>query len=103
MGDATRFLLYQLNSSIFISFLEKLTGIPGIIPDPHFQGGGLHQIEREGFLKIHVDFNKHKEMKVDLARTRLRDDLDNCYPLDSIGQPDFDGFISLQILFPITG
>ena len=65
MGDATRFLLYQLNSSIFISFLEKLTGIPGIIPDPHFQGGGLHQIEREGFLKIHVDFNKHKEMKVD--------------------------------------
>lgn len=65
MGEFTRFLLYQLNSSIFINFLEKLTGIEGIIPDPHFQGGGLHQIERGGFLKLHVDFNKHKMMKLD--------------------------------------
>ncbi|HAC66261.1 MAG TPA: proline hydroxylase [Cyanothece sp. UBA12306] len=65
MGEFTRFLLYQLNSSIFIDFLEQLTGIQGIIPDPHFQGGGLHQIERGGFLKIHVDFNKHKKMNVD--------------------------------------
>lgn len=65
MGDETRFLLYQLNSSIFISFLEKLTGISGIIPDPHFQGGGLHQIERGGLLKIHADFNKHRKMNID--------------------------------------
>ena len=65
MGDKTRLLLYQLNSSIFVNFLEKLTGIDGIIPDPHFIGGGLHQIEKGGFLKIHVDFNKHKQMKVD--------------------------------------
>ncbi len=65
MGDATRFLLYQFNSSIFINFLEKLTGIDGIIPDPHFEGGGLHQIERGGFLKMHVDFNYHRRMKLD--------------------------------------
>jgi Rps23 Pro-64 3,4-dihydroxylase Tpa1-like proline 4-hydroxylase len=65
MGDATRFLLYQFNSSIFINFLEKLTGISGIIPDPHFEGGGLHQIEPGGFLKMHVDFNRHKRLKLD--------------------------------------
>ncbi len=65
MGEMTRFLLYQLNSSVFMEFLEKLTGIPGIIPDPYFLGGGIHQIERGGFLKIHVDFNKHTRMKVD--------------------------------------
>lgn len=65
MGDATRFLLYQLNSSTFISFLEKLTGINGIIPDPHFVGGGLHQIERGGYLKMHVDFNRHTRLKLD--------------------------------------
>ena len=65
MGEKTRLLLYQLNSSIFVNFLEKLTGIKGIIPDPHFVGGGLHQIEKGGFLKIHVDFNKHKQMQVD--------------------------------------
>lgn len=65
MGDATRLLLYQLNSATFISFLETLTGIEGLIPDPHFEGGGLHQIEPGGFLKMHVDFNKHAKLKLD--------------------------------------
>lgn len=65
MGENTRSLLYQLNSSTFIGFLEKLTGIEGIIPDPHFEGGGLHQIERGGFLKIHADFNRHERMRLD--------------------------------------
>src|SRR5437764_6056641 len=36
LGAATRNLLYQLNSSVFIEFLETLTGIEGLIPDPHF-------------------------------------------------------------------
>lgn len=65
MGEATRFLLYQLNSSIVIDFLGKLTGISELIPDPHFLGGGLHQIERGGFLKLHVDFNKHNKLLLD--------------------------------------
>lgn len=65
MGDNTRALLYQLNSSTFINFLETLTGIDGIIPDPHFEGGGLHQIERGGYLKVHADFNRHVKMRLD--------------------------------------
>jgi Rps23 Pro-64 3,4-dihydroxylase Tpa1-like proline 4-hydroxylase len=65
MGEATRLLLYQLNSSTFINFLENLTGIEGIIPDPHFVGGGLHQIQRGGYLKIHADFNQHRKLKLD--------------------------------------
>jgi Rps23 Pro-64 3,4-dihydroxylase Tpa1-like proline 4-hydroxylase len=59
MGEATRQLLAELNSATFIDFLERLTGIPGLVPDPHFVGGGLHQIERGGHLKIHADFNRH--------------------------------------------
>lgn len=65
MGEATRLLLYQLNSETFVNFLEQLTGIDGIIPDPHFQGGGLHQIERGGYLKLHADFNRHKKLRLD--------------------------------------
>ncbi|MEL6493890.1 MAG: 2OG-Fe(II) oxygenase [Cyanobacteria bacterium J06623_7] len=65
MGEYTKSLLYQLNSSTFISFLEQLTGIDGIIPDPHFVGGGLHQIEPGGYLKVHVDFNRHQRMRLD--------------------------------------
>ena len=44
MGHKTRLLLYQLNASVFINFLEILTGIDGLIPDPYFGGGSLHQI-----------------------------------------------------------
>jgi hypothetical protein len=65
LGDATRALLYQLNSSVFIDFLERLTGIRGLIPDPHLWGGGVHQIIRGGFLKVHADFNHHPRLKLD--------------------------------------
>jgi hypothetical protein len=61
MGEATRHLLAELNSAPFIDFLERLTGISGLVPDPHFAGGGLHQIERGGHLKIHADFNRHPQ------------------------------------------
>jgi hypothetical protein len=59
MGPATRQVLAQLNSAAFIDFLERLTGIEGLVPDPHFVGGGLHQIEPGGHLKVHADFNRH--------------------------------------------
>jgi len=59
MGDATRHVLAELNSAAFLDFLERLTGIDGLVPDPHFLGGGLHQIERGGHLKVHADFNRH--------------------------------------------
>jgi Rps23 Pro-64 3,4-dihydroxylase Tpa1-like proline 4-hydroxylase len=61
----TRHFLYELNSSTFLRFLEKLTGVDGLIPDPHFQGGGLHQIVPGGKLGIHTDFNKHPEFHLD--------------------------------------
>lgn len=59
MGPATRHLLAELNSGAFIDFLQRLTGIDGLVPDPHFVGGGLHQIVRGGHLKVHADFNRH--------------------------------------------
>src|SRR5204862_75715 len=59
MGDATRRLLAELNSAAFVDFLERLTGIEGLVPDPHLVGGGLHQIEPGGHLKVHADFNRH--------------------------------------------
>ena len=63
-GPVTRAFLHNLNSEPFLDFLEKLTGISGLIPDPHFVGGGLHKIPRGGKLGIHVDFNRHKIMRV---------------------------------------
>jgi 2OG-Fe(II) oxygenase superfamily len=58
-GDRTREVLRQLNSAHCLRFLEDLTGIGGLIPDLEFEGGGLHQIERGGFVKVHLDSNTH--------------------------------------------
>lgn len=58
-------VLRECNSSVFVNFLEKLTGIEGLIPDPHYRGGGLHQIVRGGFLKVHVDFNWYSRLRLE--------------------------------------
>jgi Rps23 Pro-64 3,4-dihydroxylase Tpa1-like proline 4-hydroxylase len=65
MGDATRQLLAECNSAAFVDFLEELTGIRGLVPDPHLEGGGLHQIVRGGHLGVHVDFNRHPRTGLD--------------------------------------
>ena len=65
MGPSIRHLLNQFNSAAFVNFLEHLSGIEGLIPDPHYGGGGLHQMERGGFLKIHADFNRHGRLGLD--------------------------------------
>lgn len=65
VGPATRDLLAEFNGQVFVDFLESLTGITGLIPDPHLVGGGLHQIRAGGFLKVHADFNRHTRLRLD--------------------------------------
>ena len=82
MGPATRHLLAELNSAAFIDFLERLTGIEGLVPDPHFVGGGLHQIKRGGHLKVHADFNLHPRTNLERrlnALIYLNRDWDDSY------------------------
>jgi hypothetical protein len=63
--DRVRDFLWTMSSAPVLQFLEALTGIEGLIPDPYFGGAGPHQIERGGFLKVHVDFNWHPLLKLD--------------------------------------
>lgn len=65
LPDAVRQLIWEMNSQVFLQFLQNLTGIEGLLPDPRMQGGGMHQIERGGQLGIHVDFNRHGVYKLD--------------------------------------
>jgi Rps23 Pro-64 3,4-dihydroxylase Tpa1-like proline 4-hydroxylase len=64
-GPVTRLLLYHLNSITFLEFLSQVTGIANLIPDPSFEGGGLHQIIPGGKLGVHADFNKHRAYGLD--------------------------------------
>ena len=61
----TRALFHALNSRPFILFLEEMTGIKGLIPDPYFIGAGIHRVANGGHLDIHADFNLHKQMNVE--------------------------------------
>lgn len=56
-GPITKSIFAYFRSSIFLKFLEKLTKINGLIPDPHYLGSGIHQTIRDGYLKIHSDSN----------------------------------------------
>lgn len=64
VSDDISLVLYQFNSAPFIRFLQELTGIDGLIPDPYYTGGGLHQIPRGGRLGIHADFARHPHLEL---------------------------------------
>ncbi|HUZ33524.1 MAG TPA: 2OG-Fe(II) oxygenase [Xanthobacteraceae bacterium] len=64
-GPVTRLLMYHLNSITFLEFVGRITGIDNLIPDPSFEGGGLHQIVRGGKLGVHADFNRHRKFGLD--------------------------------------
>ncbi len=66
VDGAFRRLYWELNSAPFIRFLQCLSGIPDLLPDPYLLGGGIHQTERDGFLEVHADFSRHPDL--DLAR-----------------------------------
>jgi hypothetical protein len=65
MPPLARQLVGQFNSGAMITFLEELTGIQGLVADPHLAGGGMHRIEPGGFLDVHADFNRHYLLNLD--------------------------------------
>jgi Rps23 Pro-64 3,4-dihydroxylase Tpa1-like proline 4-hydroxylase len=65
LGNASELYFNTIHSTKFITFLEEVTGIEGLITDPSRSGGGLHQIPTGGKFAVHVDFNKHSLTKLD--------------------------------------
>jgi len=78
------------NSGRFLSIVEAITGIKGLIPDPHLEGGGLHRTERGGFLKMHTDFNFNK-------RLNLHRRVNVLYYLNSNYKDEWDGKLRLSL------
>jgi hypothetical protein len=65
LSPPLRSLFYSFNSIPFVGFIENLTGIKGLIPDPYFAGAGFHEVSYGGHVNIHADFNFHSEMSLE--------------------------------------
>ena len=84
----TRMFIHELNSGLFVDLLERITGIADLVADPKLLGGGLHQIDRGGYLNLHVDYSHH-------PTTRLNRRLNLLYYLNRDWQPEYGGGLEL--------
>lgn len=64
-GPAGETLVHALNSAPFVRFLERLTGISGLIPDPHLHAAGYMKVPPGGFLELHYDFSTQQQLRLD--------------------------------------
>lgn len=54
----------ELSSPPFLMFLESVTGVGGLIPDPYYEGGGLHCSGPGGRLIPHTDSHFYDRLKL---------------------------------------
>jgi hypothetical protein len=65
LGVFTRGLLAQLSCSPFVDFLERLSGVSGLVPNPRGVDGALRHFVRGGSLAIHADFNWKRSLELE--------------------------------------
>ncbi|MBC8084820.1 MAG: 2OG-Fe(II) oxygenase [Hymenobacter sp.] len=78
----------ELNGPRFLSQLEQLTSITGLVGDEELFGGGLHQSVAGAFLDVHVDFNYHRT-------TKYHRRLNVIVYMNHDWQPDYNGYLEL--------
>lgn len=62
--DTMRAAFALFNSAPMLQFIEALTGMKGLLPDPYFAGGGLHETSAGGLLGIHADFQVNESLQL---------------------------------------
>lgn len=64
LPESIREVFQVLNGGKFLNIVSKLTGIPGLISDPYYDGGGVNVIENGGTLAVHVDGTTQHRMQL---------------------------------------
>jgi Rps23 Pro-64 3,4-dihydroxylase Tpa1-like proline 4-hydroxylase len=64
LGPQTQKAVRKLQSAQFLRFLSAVTGVDNLIPDPHFAGGLLNDIDEGGYISGHLDFNFNGALKL---------------------------------------
>lgn len=57
-------MIHELCAPSFLEFLEKVTGIEALLPDPYLEGGGLHCSGAGGILAPHTDFHVYPRLNL---------------------------------------
>jgi hypothetical protein len=83
-----RALFHFFNSRPMLEFLEGLSSIEGLLPDPYFLGGGYHETARGGMLGVHADFRIND-------RLHLHRRMNLIVYLNDDWQDDYGGFLEL--------
>jgi hypothetical protein len=90
-----------LNSGIFLRSLSRLTGIPHLIADPYYTGGGFNMILPGGHLDVHVDGNWHDAMQVH-RRLNLILYLNHDWQKDWVGELNFYDDQAKEVVASVT-
>ena len=57
-------MIRELNSAPFLRFIEQITGIERLLPDPYLEGAGLHCSGPGGVLAPHTDFHIYPRLQL---------------------------------------
>jgi hypothetical protein len=88
VSSASQCLLQAMCTPSFLGFLEEMTAIKGLVPDPIHLWSGLHISGRGSFQSVHRDFARH-------PITGKWHKLNVLLYLNSGWQPSFGGFLEL--------
>jgi len=64
MPEPFRSMLQELSAAPFLEFLERLTGISGLMPDPYLHGAGLHCSGPGGVMAPHTDTHLNQRLGI---------------------------------------
>ena len=57
-------LMMSFNSNKTVNWLESITETEGLIPDPHYLGGGFCKVMSGSKLDLHTDFNWNNRLRL---------------------------------------
>lgn len=89
ISDSYRALDAYIQTDGFLALVSKITGIPDLLYDPDYIGGGTHENRHGQSLDVHVDFNYH-------PRTRWHRRLNLIIYLNKEWQDDWGGNLELH-------